>query len=274
MLNFSLSPMYLVRSLKKNFQLIKTLTKRDILGRYKGSFMGLLWSFLTPLFMLSVYTFVFGEILKVRWTDGSSGDVPGQFAMLLFAGLIVFNLFADCVNRAPTLILSNVSYVKKIVFPLEIMPIVLILSTLFHTMISFIVWLAVYVILFGVPQSTLLLLPVVITPFILLMLGLVYFLAAFGVFVRDISQVVGLVCTALMFLSPIFFPISSLPDAYQQVVHLNPLTIPIEQIRNVIYFGELPEWELLANYLSISILVSIVGFYFFQKTRKAFADVL
>ncbi|MFH0255785.1 ABC transporter permease [Vibrio rumoiensis] len=273
MVTFSGSPKESLNSIIKNRALIISLVKRDVISRYKGSLFGWVWSFLTPLFMLSVYTLVFGEVLKVKWGAGGN-DAPGQFAMLLFAGLIIFNMFAECINRSPSIILSNVNYVKKIVFPLEVLPVVTVLSTLFHAAVSFLVWVIVYIILFGLPHPTLLFAPVVLIPILLLISGSVFFLSSLGVFVRDISQVVGLACTALMFLSPIFYPSSSLPTQYQFIVHLNPLTLPIEEFRKVAFFGIPPNWSSISIYLLIATLINFVGFYFFQKTRKAFADVL
>ncbi|CAK1709220.1 ABC transporter permease [Vibrio crassostreae] len=273
MATFSGSPKESLKSLIRNKTLIISLVKRDVIIRYKGSLFGWLWSFLTPLFMLSVYTLVFGEILKVKWHSGGN-EVPGQFAMLLFAGLIIFNMFSECINRSPITILSNVNYVKKIVFPLEILPVVTVLSTLFHAVVSLLVWVVVYMILFGLPHKTLLLAPVTLIPIVLLVSGFSFILSALGVFVRDINQVVGLICTGLMFLSPIFYPISSLPTQYQFIVSLNPLTLPIEEFRKVAFFGENPDLISISIYLVIAIWINFVGFYFFQKTRKAFADVL
>ncbi|WP_017631510.1 ABC transporter permease [Vibrio sp. 624788] len=184
--------------------------------------------------------------------------------MLLFAGLIIFNMFSECINRSPITILSNVNYVKKIVFPLEILPVVTVLSTLFHAVVSLLVWVVVYMILFGFPHKTLLLAPVTLIPIVLLVSGFSFILSALGVFVRDINQVVGLICTGLMFLSPIFYPISSLPTQYQFIVSLNPLTLPIEEFRKVAFFGENPDLISISIYLVIAILINFVGILFFS----------
>ena len=272
MQNFSISPKEMAASLWRNRSLIKALTQREVVGRYRGSNLGILWSFFNPVFMLLVYTFVFSVVFKARWSVGS--DSKTEFALVLFAGLIVFNLFAECVNRAPGLILANVNYVKKVVFPLEILPWVALGSALFHALISLVVWLIAYLIFFGVPHLTVLLLPLVILPFLLFVMGLTWALASLGVYLRDVSQFIGLVTTAMMFLSPIFYPVSALPEAYRHLLLLNPLTPVIEQAREVLYWGKVPDMTILSVYLVGATFIAWLGFAWFQKTRKGFADVL
>lgn len=272
MQRFSSAPREMVCSLWRNRDLIKALVRREVVGRYRGSIMGMLWSFLNPLFMLGVYTFVFSVVFKARWNAGS--DSKTEFALVLFAGLIVFNLFADCFNRAPSLISSNVNYVKKVIFPLEILPWVVMGSALFHALVSLGVWLFFYILVFGIPPASALLLPVVIVPVILFTMGLAWLLASLGVFLRDVTQVVGIATTMLMFLSPIFYPISALPAKYKPILFLNPLTLAIEQVRNVLIWGNVPDLLAFAVYLGLSALLAFLGFAWFQKTRKGFADVL
>lgn len=272
MQNFSISPKEMAASLWRNRGLIGALVQREVVGRYRGSVMGILWSFFNPLFMLIVYTFVFSVVFKARWNTGS--DSKTEFALVLFAGLIVFNLFAECFTRAPSLILSNVNYVKKVVFPLEVLPWVALGSALFHASVSLAVWLLAYLFLFGIPHITVLLLPLVILPLMLLIMGLTWGLASLGVYLRDVSQFVGSITTVLMFLSPIFFPASALPEKYRHLFLLNPLTPAIEQVRDVLYWGKVPSVTGLLIYLLVATLVAWVGFAWFQKTRKGFADVL
>jgi lipopolysaccharide transport system permease protein len=245
---------------------------RDILGRYRGSFIGILWSFFNPLLMLAVYTFVFGLVFKARWNIGS--DSRSEFALVLFAGLIVFNLFAECVNRAPGLILYNVNYVKKVVFPLEILPWVVLGSALFHGFVSFLVWFIFYIILFGLPHISVLLLPLVLLPMLFLTMGVSWLLASLGVYLRDISQIIGPVITVLMFLSGIFYSVSSLPLEYQSLFRLNPIVLIIEQVRDVLIWRKEPDYPLLMALLCGSALSAWIGFAWFQKTRKGFADVI
>lgn len=234
--------------------------------------LGYCWSFFNPVLMLAVYTFVFGVVFKARWdnTDGTQGE----FALIIFSGLIIFNLFAECFIRAPGMILHNSNYVRKIVFPLEIFPIIAIGAALFHLLISFIVWLVFYFFVMGVPPITAILLPVVLLPLILMTLGLSWLLSSLGVYLRDVSQVVGVLTTALMFLSPIFYPLASLPQSYQPIFMLNPMTATIEQARTILIYRHLPDWSLLGISTAISFLVLWAGFAWFQKTRKGFADVL
>jgi lipopolysaccharide transport system permease protein len=253
-------------------QLIWQMTKREVVGRYRGSIMGILWSFLNPVFMLTIYTFVFSVVFKAKW--GAGTDSKTEFAIILFAGLIVFNMFSESVSRAPSLILSNVNYVKKVVFPLEILPVVSILSSCFHTLVSIGVLVLFRLIVGSGFSLTTVLFPFIIAPLLLLTLGISWFLAALGVYLRDVSQTIGLAMTALMFVSPIFFPITALPEKYRIFVYLNPLSFIIEQGREVLIFSHLPDWGGLLIYYAFGCVTAVLGFAWFQKTRKGFADVL
>lgn len=269
---FPVSPREMLASIWRNRFLIKTTTIREIQGRYRGSSMGIIWSLINPLFMLTVYTFVFSEIFKARWHGGSASK--GEFALVLFAGLIVFNLFSECLNKAPHLILSNVNYVKKVVYPLEILPIVSLGSALFHMVISLFVWLVAYCIFFGIPHLTILYFPLVLMPLMIIALGISWILASLGVFLRDINQFITLFTTALMFLSPVFYSADILPPEFRQLMYLNPLTTVIEQTRNTLYWGKHPDFTVLGIYWVSAFIIAWIGFVWFQKTRKGFADVL
>ena len=272
MRHFYATPREMLASLWRNRELIKASAKREVLGRYRGSVMGILWSFFNPLFMLAVYTFVFSVVFNTRW--GTSGGSKTEFALVLFAGLIMFNLFSESINRAPGLILSNINYVKKVVFPLEILPAVTLLSALFHGMISFGVWLLAYLVFFGTPPATILYMPLIISPFLFFILGVSWVLASLGVFLRDVSQLIGIITTGLMFLSPIFYPATALPEAYRHWLYLNPLTPVIEQTRDALFWGKGPDLMLLGLYWLTATAVAWLGFAWFQKTREGFADVL
>lgn len=272
MKDHSTSPIEMFQSLWRHRGLVYASAKREVIGRYRGSVLGLLWSFFNPLFMLAVYTFVFGVIFKSKWSPAS--DSKTEFALLLFAGLIVFNLFSECINRAPGLILANPNYVKKVVFPLDILPFVAFLSALYHMVISLVVWLAAYVVFFGVPQATMLLLPLVILPLALFIMGLSWFFASLGVFLRDVSQFIGIAVMALMFLSPIFYPVTALPAGSRHLLYANPLTPVIEITRDLLFWGKAPDFALLSIYWLASVAIAWLGFAWFQKTRKGFADVL
>ncbi|MDN6856449.1 ABC transporter permease [Pseudomonas sp. CAN2814] len=266
------SPRELLASLWRNRVLIRAMIKREVLGRYRGSFLGVLWSFFNPVFMLIVYTFVFSVVFKARWSAGS--DSKTEFALVLFAGLIVFNLFSEAINRAPGLILSNVNYVKKVVFPLEVLPWISLGSAFFHFIISLCVWITGYIVLFGPPPATAVYLPLVLLPLVLLTMGLSWFLASLGVFMRDVTQLIGIITSVMMFLSPIFYPVSALPEKYQHLIFMNPLTIVIEQVRAVLFWGTAPDFGNLAIYVIVASCIAWLGFSWFQKTRKGFADVL
>ncbi len=269
---FFTSPREMVGSLIRNRELLLALTKREVIGRYRGSMLGLFWSFFHPVVMLMIYTFVFSVVFKARWNAGS--DSKTEFALVLFAGLIVFNLFSDCITRAPGIILAHANYVKKVVFPLEILPWVTIGTAIFQALMSLSVWMLFYVLFFGMPHATALLLPLVLLPIVFITMGLSWILASLGVYLRDISQLIGICTTVLMFLSPIFYPISSLPVQYQHLLLLNPLTPAIEGMRDVLFWGKFPNIGFYAMYLAISMLFAWSGFVCFQKSRKGFADVL
>lgn len=254
-----------------NRKLIAQMVKREIIGRYRGSFLGLLWSFFNPVLMLAIYTFVFSIVFQARW--GKGHDDKYEFALVLFAGLIVYNLFAECIPRSTGLILANVNYVKKVIFPLEILPWVSLGSALFHAGISLGVLVIFQLFVSSVPW-TVLLFPLILLPLLLLIMGVSWLLASVGVFIRDIGQFVGMVMTVLMFLSPIFYPVSALPESVRDWLFLNPLTFIIEQTRDVIIWGKLPDWGGLAQYTLFAMMAAWAGLFWFQKTRKGFADVL
>lgn len=274
MQTFQLGPVSCLASVWRNRQLCVALIRREVVGRYRGSMLGLFWSLFNPVLMLLVYTFVFSVIFKQRWSQ-SLGESQAEFALILFAGLMVFNLFAECVNRAPGLVLSQANYVKKVVFPLEILPWVSLGSAIFHTGVSLLVWGLFYCVLVGgLPPWTALLFPIILLPVVGVVMGLSWFLAALGVYVRDVSQVVGLLVTVLMFLSPIFYPVTAIPEEYREVLQLNPLTISIEQARMILIGGAYPDLPQFTTQLLVSFVVASLGYAWFQKTRKGFADVI
>ncbi|WP_028634709.1 ABC transporter permease [Pseudomonas parafulva] len=267
------SPWALVSNLWHYRRLILQMTRREVVGRYKGSVMGLLWSFLTPLFMLAVYTFVFSVVFKARWTT-SPHESKGDFAVLLFAGMIVHGLFAEVLNRAPGLILANVNYVKKVVFPLEILPVISMCTALFHTSVSLLVLMCAIVFVNGELHATMLFIPLIAVPYIIFVQGLAWALASLGVYLRDVGQTIGIITMIMLFMSPVFFPISSLPVEMRPFMEANPLTFIIEQLRDVLIWGHMPNWLGLAKYSLMALMTAWFGYAWFQKTRKGFADVL
>ena len=264
----------LLNSLLRNRELITQMVMREVIGRYKGSAMGLAWSFFNPVFMLTVYTFVFSEIFKSRWGGIGGDDSKTQFALVLFVGMIVLSLFSEVINRAPTLILSNVNYVKKVVFPIEILPVVAMGTTLFHCVISLCVLLAAFGLFNGYLHWTIVFIPVIFFPLVILSLGFAWVLASLGVFLRDIGQTTGLLTTVLMFLAPVFYPINAVPKSFRFYIMINPLTFIIEQARDVLIWGYLPNWIGLMSYTLVATAIAWLGYVCFQRTRKGFADVL
>lgn len=254
--------------------LLMQMTKREIAYRYRGSALEMVWAFLNPLLMLTVYTFVFSVVFKARWGETSVKESRVDFAIILFSGLIVFNLFADILNRAPYLVLSNASYVKKVIFPLELLPLISIGTVLFHTGLSLLALLLIQLLFKGYIPWTVLYTPVVLLPVLLAGLGISWLLSALTVYIRDIAQITGLLTTVLLFVSSVFFPVSALPSRYQLVVYLNPLALIISESRKILVFGESPDWNILILTSSIGLLISLLGYWWFQKARKGFADVL
>ena len=256
--------------------LLRQLTARDIAGRYRGSSLGLFWTFLTPLLLLSVYTFVFTRVFQARpWRGAGTGaSDTGSFALLVFAGLIVHSCFSECLARAPGLISAHTNFVKKVVFPLSVLPLMAVATAFFHLCVGVAVLLLAGLVVQGQLPLTAFLFPLPLLPFLLLTLGVTFFLSALGVYLRDIGQVMGLFSTVLMFLSPVFYPVESLPVWLQPWMFANPLTVPILSLRALIIFGELPPLLPLIAYSGASLIIFLFGAFWFRKTRPGFADVL
>lgn len=250
------------------------LTEREVLGRYRGSLFGVGWSFLHPLAMLAIYTFVFAHVFKAKWGTGAeSGDTLG-YSIQLFAGLIVFNLAAECINKAPQLILSNPNYVKKVVFPLEVMGVVTVFSAGLHGLVSLLVLILFQLVAYRSLEPTILLVPLAWLPLCLGLLAATWALSALGVFIRDIGQVTGVAMSMLMFLSPIFFPLSALPPQWQPLLQLNPLAIVIEQTRRVAIDGQLLSGAYVFVGTMAGLLLCELSFRCFLKAKRGFADVM
>lgn len=266
----------LAKSLWHNRQLIIQMTKREVERLYKGSVLGLAWSFFNPVFLLIVYTFIFSVIFKARWgTDRFDGDVSKiEFAVVIFVGMIVLSLVSEALNRAPGLIIHNANYVKKVVFPIEILPVITIGAAFFHSIISLIVLLAALLLFNGYLNWTVVFIPLVLLPLVILTTGLAWILASLSVFLRDIEQTTSVITRMLLFLSPVFYQVSAVPEKFRSFIMANPLTFIIEQAREVLLWGHLPNWIGLGIYTLAAIAIAWVGYAWFQTTRKGFADVL
>ena len=267
------APADAVASLGAHRFLLWQLARREVVGRYRGSALGLAWSFLQPLLMLAIYTLVFGSVMQVRWPE-TPGTAELGFAVILFSGLIVHGLLAEVITSAPRLVAGQPNYVKRVVFPLEVLSAVSLAASLFHALVSFAVLLVFHLWLTGTVHVTVLLLPVVWAPYLLLLLGLSWALTALGVYLRDIGQITGLAATALLFVSPIFFPLEALPASLHGLVYLNPVTVIVEATRAIVLWGRAPDWAALAVYAVVAGAVAWIGYWGFQKSRRGFADVV
>ena len=262
-----------VTSLLRHRELWWRLAEREVVGRYRGSVLGWGWSLLTPLMMLVVYTFVFSTVFKARWGDLEQAG-PLGFAINLFAGLIVFNVFAECSTQAPGLILSNVNYVTKVIFPLEVLGAVSVSAALFHACTSTVVLLVFELLAIQHVPLSMLWLPVVWLPLLLGCLSLSWLLSALGVYLRDLGQLMSVVVSMLMFMSAVFYPLSALPPSWQPVLGLNPLVVVIEQSRRVLVQGQAPGWRYLVLGSLLMLLVCEMSYRLFNRARRGFADVL
>ena len=260
-----------ILSVYDNRSLLLSLVIRDIETRYRGTMLGILWAIVYPLMMLAVYSFVFGGVFKARWGNGS--DMK-DFVLMLYCGLIVHALFSETLNRSPSAILSNPSYVKKVVFPLELLPFSQLASALFNAIVGLSMLYLFLLLQHHTIPFTIVFVPLVLLPLVFLTAGLAWFLAAIGVFFQDVGQIIGVAMSVLMFLSPIFYPATSAPILVQNLIYLNPLTFPIEALRAVLILGNQPDWLNWTVYFLIAIMVAIAGLWIFQKSRPAFADVI
>jgi lipopolysaccharide transport system permease protein len=226
--------------------------------------------------MLTVYTFVFSVIFKARWgSDHFDGDDSQiQFAVVIFVGMIVHGLVSEVLNRAPGLISSNANYVKKVVFPIEILPVIAMGASFFHGLISLIVLLVAFVLFNGYLNWTVIFIPLVLLPMVILTMGFAWILASLGVFLRDIGHTTSVITRLLLFLSPVFYQMTAVPEKFRPFIMANPLTFIIEQAREVLIWGNFPNWIGLGMYTLISVVVAWAGYAWFQKTRKGFADVI
>jgi len=261
-----------IDSLLIHRRLVFELARRDVTGRYKGSFLGILWTLAIPVVMLGLYTVVFGVIFRSRWTANGTSIV--EFSVVMFCGLIVHGLMSEVVSRSPTLVTSQPNFVKKVVFPLECLPWVTLAAALYHFAMANLVLLVGVLVLRGGLPPTALLAPLIIMPLAILLVGISWLLASLGVFFRDLAQLIGLVLSVLLFLAPIFYPMTAVPKDLLPIVYLNPLTLIVEQYREVLIWGRMPNWVALGVYSVVAVLIAWLGFLWFQKTRKGFSDVL
>jgi lipopolysaccharide transport system permease protein len=268
-----LNPLSMTRNLYDQRDLIKRFAWRDVVGRYKGSFLGIIWSFITPLVMLSVYAFVFSVILRAKWGAGS-GESQIEFALTLFCGLLVFNIFAESVSMSSGLILAHSNYVKKVVFPLEVLPVATMCSSLIHAAIGVGILVPALLVFKGTLPVSICLFPLVLLPICAFTLGLSWFFSSLGVFMRDVGYPISVAVQVLLFISGVFFPLSAVPQQFQFVVKLNPLAILLEDARRTVMWGQFPNWNLWLLMTLFSLAVMQMGYAWFMKSKGAFSDVI
>jgi len=266
------SPKALFGTVLEHGNLLWQFARREISGRYRGSLIGFGWAVANPLLLLAIYTFVFSVVFRMRW-DGPVSDRTG-FALVVYTGMIVHGFFAECMTRAPMLIVENRNFVKKVVFPLQLLPWTVLVVASFHFLVGILLIAAATLAKTGALPVTLLALPLIVLPLALLALGFAYAFSALGVYLRDLGQLVGFFAMTLLFLSPVFYPVSAVPEAWRWVITLNPIATFIELTRGALLFGTWPGAGPLVAMWASGFGVAWLGFFWFQRTRKGFADVL
>lgn len=262
----------MLKTLYKNNYLLKQLVKKDIQQRYQGSVLGMLWSWIVPILMLIIYTFVFSEVFQAKWDIDTSDKY--QFALVLFCGLSAFNMMSEVMNRSSVLIASNANYVKKVIFPLEMLPVVITCSALFNCLISFAILIVAKLILYHNVSATLYMIVLAFIPLIMMSVGLGLFISALAVYLKDVGNIISVLVTVLMYMSPVFFPLSSVPESFRGVCEANPMTYIIENFRNVVLYGKCIDWKFFAISCVVALCFYLVGKIVFMRAKEGFADVL
>lgn len=260
------------QTLARHRALVVELTRREVDGRYRGASLGVLWSLLSPFLLIAIYTIAFGTVMGGRWPEVEAAGTP--FSIVMFGGMIPYFVLSECMLRSPELVVGNPSYVKRVVFPLEILPWPMLLSALFHCLMNVLVFVAMRLVMQQDFEWTLVFLPLVILPIAVLGLGVAWFLAAASVYFRDLRQVVGLASMALLFLSSAMIPTNAVPEQYRLIFLLNPLSFIVDQARAVLIWGIQPDWAGLAAYLAGALAFMYAGYAWFASTKRGFADVL
>ena len=268
-----ISPIAIAKNVWSNRRLIRHMTGRDLAARYKGSMLGMAWSLLNPLLLLCVYTFVFSVIFKGRWKI-EGHETKADFAVVLFLGLIVETFFTESINRSTGIIVSNVNYVKRVVFPLEILPLTIVGTALINACLSLIIWGVAFLALGYALHWSAMLLPIVFFPLIMMAAGFSWLISSIGVYVRDISQTMLFITMLIAYLAPVFYPVSEIPAMLRPVIMLNPIAFIVIEVREVLIWNRMPDWNGLAIYYCVSGFVAWLGCVVFNKTRKGFHDVL
>lgn len=274
-----LSPWRMTTGMVRHWDLIWKFAARDIVEMYKGSYLGLVWVIAQPLLILGVYTFVFSAVLEAKdWMGG--GDEVGTsgrhagFALMFFTGHLLYQFFSNVVQKSPTLLIGRRNLVQRVVFPVEILPVASALSALVYALIAIALLLIAAAAFAGIVNWTVLLLPAVLAPLVMLSLGLSWILASLGVFIRDTRVFTEVVVSLLYFMTPIFYTIDAVPDDYKWVLRLNPMSTIVTSGRDVLLLGQAPDWQALGIVTVASVLVMQIGYFWFMRTKRVFADVI
>lgn len=268
-MTITFNPLRIFADIFRHRYLLGQMIKRDVLLRYRGAMFGVLWIFLSPLIMLTIFAFIFGQIFEARWPQTES-SIP--FWLILYSGLIGFNLFSESISRAPSSVRSYPNFVKKIIFPVGILPIVPIGSALVHGLFNFLILCAALALTRHLNVG-IFLFPMLVSPLILFALALSWVLASWGVFIKDMTQIVPVLVQMLLFLSPVLYPVSAVPENFRAIYQCNPLSVVIEATRSAI-FGQPIDWRAWVISLVFSVIAVILGYSFFQNSKDEFADAL
>ena len=252
--------------------LLSNMTITDIKKRFQGSILGIFWAVIAPLIMLVIYTVIFSEVFSIKWNSDTSNKF--EFAMMLFCGLCMYNMFSTVLGRSVGLIEQNKNFVKKVVFPIEILPVTITLSALFDCVISIIVLIAATFILTSNITITILQVPVILLPHIVFCLGIAYFFSALSVYVKDMANFISILITVCMYASPVFFPLSALPEKFRFFIMLNPMTYGMENMRLAVIHGEVLNFEYYLISVVSAVTFHLAGKWVFNKAKRGFADLL
>ena len=262
----------MIRKLRDNKYLISQLVKKSIKKRYQGSVFGMLWTWIVPILMLTVYTFVFSVVFQARWGENEIDKF--QFALMMFCGLSVFNIISDVMSRATVLIASNSNYVKKVIFPLELLPFVETCTALFFCIINLIILVLARLVLYSKISPFVPLVILAIVPVFLFAFGMGLLLSSISVYLKDIGSIISVIIMILMYMSPVFFSLSSVPEDFQIVCTVNPITYMIENMRNILLYDRPLDICYYALSLVAASIVYVIGYTVFKKAKGGFADVV
>jgi len=262
----------IVSNLRQNVRLSLDLARRTMFGRYRETMLGAAWSVIQPLVMLVIYAFVFSQVFEARWDVAT--ERPVNFAVVLFSGLLIFNFFNESLVNSTSVILNNSGLIKRTGVASATLPMSVVIAALLNLGLSAVPFLIAYWVTTGVPPVTIVALPIVFVPLVVLVLGLVFIVSSVSVFVRDMQPVVMILSSLVLFLSPIFYPESAIPEQFRSLVLLSPIGVPLSASKDLLFAGVMPQWGALATYTAVAFLVLTIGMLLFRKAQRGFADVL